>query len=48
MLTEKELPIDIMIADGNPLVLSAMSDVFEVMTAFLWWQPAVHQKAFWR
>ena len=29
MLTEKELPIDIMIADGNPLVLSAMSEVFE-------------------
>ena len=27
MLTEKELPIDIMIADGNPLVLSAMSEV---------------------
>ena len=29
MLTEKELSIDIMIADGNPLVLSAMSEVFE-------------------
>ncbi|MBT3650686.1 MAG: DNA-binding response regulator, partial [Rhodobacteraceae bacterium] len=23
------MPIDIMIADGNPLVLSAMSEVFE-------------------
>ena len=29
MLTEQERPIDIMIADGNPLVLSAMSEVFE-------------------
>ena len=29
MLTDQERPIDIMIADGNPLVLSAMSEVFE-------------------
>ena len=29
MLDDKDRPIDVMLADGNPLVLSAMSEIFE-------------------
>ena len=29
MSVSKEMPVDIMLADGNPLVLSAMSEIFE-------------------
>lgn len=39
MLEKSDAPISIMLGDGNPLVLSAMSEIFDRDLRF-WWRPA--------